>query len=823
MGLFLNIAIVKGRGVFPVKKYLRLIAEGNNNFGTEPGECIIKPAAKGTLVQFNTPDIYKELAVALSVQSKGEVLFCYIYDDDFWGYYLYNNGEETGYFCPIPDYFGYIDEEEALSMSSGDAEMLSYIFDIPVERIRNYFCRWTGLNDGKKAYPDDKYGYEAWQVADFIEALGFSFPGIDNNNIQEDRQILKAEINSIQEAVTPDIQENNINIQETRQEIKEENLPVVSTKERYHFQVNLGGMLDILSNHLYKSPDVFIRELLQNGVDAITMRQKKQPGWNSGCITITVVPGKRIEFKDNGAGLNEEEIHRFLAVIGQSSKTQLVNGQIPEDYIGRFGIGLLSCFMVSGSIIVNTVPSDGSPAHIWTGFPDGTYTLDPLDMEYLPYNDSESIGTTVILQAKADSGHYFQADKVAELVRYYGLALPVPVYMAGSAEKLNNVPADFSGISRSQLLSFGDWLFGEEFLDAIPVQTPHLSGVAYILPYRTDSSVKSGHRIYLKQMLLTEEGNTLLPSWAFFLRCFLNTRNLRPTASREDFYEDKELESAREEFEDAIRAYLESLAHCEDGRLQRIVNTHVQAIKSMSIWDDRLFHLFIDYLPFETSEGTYTGELLKKAGEADWIGPVPRFKQLKPLYMAQGRLLICTGYAYDEELVRKLANMYSLPLAPFQEESMDFVLEELQPYEYQRMEYFLSVASKSLHKFDCKAEIRRFLPIDLPVLYSLSDEVQFLRQLQSAKDVSTSIFSDALSSLLNSVEERPLATLYLNLNSQLIQCLSQITDKQLLKSISSILYVQALLAGGHPLRGGELKVMNKELLNLVEYNLGQEE
>ena len=42
----------------------------------------------------------------------------------------------------------------------------------------------------------------------------------------------------------------------------------------YHFQVNLGGMLDVLSNHLYKSPDVFLRELLQNGVDAVTLRQK---------------------------------------------------------------------------------------------------------------------------------------------------------------------------------------------------------------------------------------------------------------------------------------------------------------------------------------------------------------------------------------------------------------------------------------------------------------------------------------------------------------------------------------------------------------------
>ena len=110
------------------KKYLRLIAESSNNFGIEPGECIIRPASKGTLVQLNSPYGYKELASALSVQSKGEVLLCYIYDDDFWGYHLYNNGEEAGCFCPIPDYFGDMDEEEALSMSAGDAEILSCIF-----------------------------------------------------------------------------------------------------------------------------------------------------------------------------------------------------------------------------------------------------------------------------------------------------------------------------------------------------------------------------------------------------------------------------------------------------------------------------------------------------------------------------------------------------------------------------------------------------------------------------------------------------------------------------------------------------------------------
>lgn len=804
MGMLLEnvkVVLVKNRGVFPVKKYLRIMAD-EDKFEINPDDCIVKACKKGAIILLNNECCeevkYSDFLEMLSELSGDVALFCYTLDNDFWGYYLFDAGNFEDCFLPIPDYFGAVDDED--EFCNGDAKVLSKLFDVSVDKVSNYLCRWTDDLSDDKAYTNDKYGYEACQMVDFINALGFSFPFED---LFEEDEIEDNDYEEFEDEIEEDSNEKFID------ETDEDN----DDGERFHFQVNLGGMLDILSNHLYKSPDVFIRELLQNGVDAITMRQKQQQGWNDGGITISVVTGRRIEFKDNGLGLNEKEIHRFLAVIGQSSKTQLVNGKIPEDYIGRFGIGLLSCFMVSDSIVVHTKSADGSPAYVWTGLPDGTYTLEPLESS----SDEEvEIGTTIILKSKPGSEHYFQTDKVVELVRYYGIALPVPIYLAGGSEKLNNVPRDFSGIGRSQLLAFGEWLFNEEFLDAIPIQTQHLSGVAYILSYHTDSSLKSGHRIYLKQMLLTEEGNTLLPSWAFFLRCFLNTRDLRPTASREDFYEDEELALARVEFENEVRRYLEKLADEEPERLQSIVSVHVQAIKSMAVWDDNLFRLFIDYLPFETSEGNITGAILKKSNEASWVSSVSRFKQLKPLFMAQGKLLICTGYTFDDELIYKLTNMFSLPFASLQEESIDLVLEELKPFEWQQVEFFANIADDAIKEFDCKADVRRFLPMDLPVLYSMSDEVQFLRQLQSARDISSNIFSDALSSLIESVDERPLAKLYLNINSYLVQQLAGVKEEGLIKSISRVLYVQALLAGGHPLRGGELKVMNEELLNLIE-------
>lgn len=580
--------------------------------------------------------------------------------------------------------------------------------------------------------------------------------------------------------------------------------------ETYHFQVNLGGMLDVLSNHLYKTADVFLRELMQNGVDAITLRQKKEPRWSDGKITIQLKPGQQMTFKDNGAGLTEEEIHRFLAVIGQSSKQELVDGQMPEDYIGRFGIGLLSCFMVSDSIVVHTKPADGSEAHIWTGYPDGTYTLEPFE--------KAQVGTSISLTAKPGCKAWFEPEKITELVQYYGLTLPIPIYLEGCSEPLNHIPGDFTHLGRGQLLSFGEWLFEEEFLEAIPIETSHLSGAAYVLPYQTDVSVKKGHRIYLKHMLLTEQGTPLLPEWAFFLRCFLNTNNLRPTASRENFYEDKELEQAKKEFSNAVKHYFMELSLNSSQTLQQIVSVHFEAIKSMAVWDDEIFQLFIDYLPFSTSQGELTGAALKQAGEAVYIDDIPRFKQLKPIFIAQDRLLICTGYNSDHKLIPKLARIFSLPITPLQEENIELILKDVTFTERQEAFFLLRAVNQGLKDFDCQAELRHFYPIDLPALYYMSDDVQFLRQVQNAQETSSGIFSEALSSLLSGAAEKPLATLYLNRNNPLIQRLIYIKNEKMLQSVAKILYINALVTGGHSLRRKELKTLSQELLYMIDYN-----
>lgn len=150
----------------------------------------------------------------------------------------------------------------------------------------------------------------------------------------------------------------------------------------YRFQINLRGVIDLLSNHLYSGPQVFLRELLQNGVDAIRARCHLEPG-HAGEIHIEVHRPREpnppaLAFMDNGVGLTEDEIHRFLATIGQTSKRGELWAE-PIDFIGQFGVGILSCFVVSEEIVLLTRSSRGDATIEWRGRPDGTYSIRKLD------------------------------------------------------------------------------------------------------------------------------------------------------------------------------------------------------------------------------------------------------------------------------------------------------------------------------------------------------------------------------------------------------------------------------------------------------------
>lgn len=207
---------------------------------------------------------------------------------------------------------------------------------------------------------------------------------------------------------------------------------MVQNAVKHNFQVHLSGIIDLLSNHLYSGPQVFVRELLQNAVDAISARRHEDPT-HKGEISIEAIEidgrGHSLVVIDNGVGLKEEEIHRFLATIGQTSKRREDLLERGSDFIGQFGVGLLSCFVVSQEIVVITKSiKPDSPTVEWRGHNDGTYSIKVLDKDIAP-------GTQVYLTAKPDSAEFFTSSRIRELCKHFGSMLPYPIRVVNGNRK----------------------------------------------------------------------------------------------------------------------------------------------------------------------------------------------------------------------------------------------------------------------------------------------------------------------------------------------------------------------------------------------------
>ena len=165
----------------------------------------------------------------------------------------------------------------------------------------------------------------------------------------------------------------------------------------HRFQVNLKGVISLLSENIYSGPKVYLRELLQNSLDAVKVRELFDPAYTGGRITIEINDGDvpTLILQDNGIGLNEDEVHQFLATIGESSKRDAL-GKARADFIGQFGIGLLSCFMVAEEIVVISQSARQDAAAVeWRGRQNGTYSVRAIHAQV-------ETGTRVYLRGKRE-------------------------------------------------------------------------------------------------------------------------------------------------------------------------------------------------------------------------------------------------------------------------------------------------------------------------------------------------------------------------------------------------------------------------------------
>ncbi|EAC2206147.1 HSP90 family protein [Listeria monocytogenes] len=594
----------------------------------------------------------------------------------------------------------------------------------------------------------------------------------------------------------------------------------------HRFQVNLAGMIDILSNHLYDEKDVYIRELLQNATDAIRAR-KKIDSTLEGKIHASLTGDnneKTLIVEDNGIGLTEDEVHAFLATIANSSKGEKnFDGESSNDFIGRFGIGLLSCFIVSDEIVmISTSQKDGGTTE-WRGKADGTYSVRKIE------TDTREPGTQVYLRLRAGLEDHPECEEVEYLIntlKKYGASLEsnIIVEMNGLEEEINSWTKQFSDketlstLSREQIIQYGEYILGTHFQDyfLIENESGRTFGIAYMIPHAVQMNAIRKNTVFLNKMFVTSEANNILPDWSFFAKCVIWTDELQPVASREAFYKNERLTSVASELGVALKKGIETLP---EEALMKLLATHYLGFKALASEDAPFLKLIYPYLPVRTLNGEEKlGDIIAKNDVIYYTYSVDDFRQIKDIARSSGMTLINGGYSYDSPILAQLS--YFVEGTEFiliEPEEMTDKLRPMTGDEEQAYQPILTEMNSMMVEFDTDVLIKHFEPKDLPIIFIHSTATQELRELERAVEETSSVFSDILESIQKEQEPAPLAHLYLNLDNELIKRLftSEKTVKEL-SVIVNVLYIQALLLGHYPLKRKEMILMNQNMLRILE-------
>lgn len=584
--------------------------------------------------------------------------------------------------------------------------------------------------------------------------------------------------------------------------------------ESYQFKVDLKGIIRLLSDNLYSSDHVFLRELLQNAVDAIAARKKADSEFTEGKITVTYrrsKSGSRLTFADNGIGLTQEEIHSFLSVIGQSSK----RGETARSsFIGQFGIGLLSCFLVTSEIKVITRSAMEEKGYQWVGKSDGSYAVTELKKKV-------EAGTQIHIKLTGGKADTFSEQEIVNDLSEYGFLITTPVYFDGDEQKKvvnsNYIPWRQTLSMADDIMNFGEEIFGESFFDVVPLIGEDIRGYAYISTRQTTAGTTVRHKIFLKNMFVTEDGKDLIPRWAFFTKCIVNLENVTPTASREGFTKDGKLMRARNQIEKCIFDYFISLSQYDVRKLKQITRVHNVAIKSLVVENEQIFKLFFPFLTFPTNQGELTGFQIVNASKkhpVHYCVEVDDFRRVCPLLEGTDSLLVNGGYIYDASILQKLPKYYkNVKVEAFEERSYDKLLAEPSREIRGELEHFLACAEEALNPYHCGVSLKSFSPGALQALYIPGEDSFF----EETMDVSSlSGFFEGFD-FGQTQETGGGNRLYLNGNNSFIRNLAQVRDGEVAGTIAQIIYIQALLTGRYTLDAQKMELMNKSLLRLMEY------
>ncbi len=316
-------------------------------------------------------------------------------------------------------------------------------------------------------------------------------------------------------------------------------------QEKGTISIHTENIFPIIKKFLYSDHEIFLRELVSNGVDACQKLKKlAQLGEFQGELGELKVrvqfdkDAKTITISDNGLGMTADEIKKYINQIAFSGAAEFLEkykgqNEPGQQIIGNFGLGFYSSFMVARKVEIQTLShQEGAAPANWVC--DGN-----TEFEILPGSRTER-GSDIILHIAEDSEEFLDEYRLKTILKKYGKFLPVDVLMG--EEKINNTSPLWtrqpSELKDEDYLAFYKELYPYNpdplFWIHLNVDYPfNLTGILYFPQIKNElEPVRDKIQLYSRQVFITDEVKDVVPEFLMLLQGVLDSPDIPLNVSR---------------------------------------------------------------------------------------------------------------------------------------------------------------------------------------------------------------------------------------------------------------------------------------------------
>ncbi len=419
-------------------------------------------------------------------------------------------------------------------------------------------------------------------------------------------------------------------------------------KREGQISVNSKNMFPIIKKWLYSDKDIFLREIVSNGCDAIKKLESLQgigeaqleDGYQPKVIVTIDSEKKQLIVSDNGIGMTEDEVERYITQIAFSGAEEFLEkykekSEESAGIIGHFGLGFYSAFMVSDTVEIETLSykEGAKPVH-WVSAGEDSYEIED--------GTRTEHGTTIIMNITEEEQEFLKESRIREILHKYCQFMPYEIYLNPHDEerpvydKDGNIEKNEDGTEKKRIvkpLPINDihplWLkapkdctdedykafYQKVFMDFneplfwihLNVDYPfNLKGILYFPKQLNRMEVMPGQvKLYSNQVFVADNIKEIIPEFLLLLKGVIDCPDMPLNVSRSFLQNDGEVQKIAQHITKKVSDKLHQIFKNDRPSYEKYWNDISAFIKFGCLKDEKFYDRMKDILLFKTIDGEY--------------------------------------------------------------------------------------------------------------------------------------------------------------------------------------------------------------------------